>query len=181
MNSRDRWSRTLVIVGSALMLVGAIDPMEGSLLTLPGSGLAAVGGLIGHGEKRHVAYKIWVFVLIAFGVGALWGMSMVGGFGGKSGHSMWWGLLLVPYLVGWSMAMWGPATPRWVPAGGIVISLWYLVIPALILLRARSNPQRPVIPAVLIAIGLCALLTIAGCIFRLRQPVVQQRPGATPG
>lgn len=65
MNSHERLSRTLVIAGSTLMLVGAIDPMEGSLFTLPGSGLAAVGSLIGRGEKRHVAYKICVFILIA--------------------------------------------------------------------------------------------------------------------
>jgi hypothetical protein len=180
MNSRERWSRTLSIVGSAFMLVGAIDPMEGSLITLPGSGLAALGAFIGHRDKSHVAYKIWVFVLIAFGVGALWGSSMVGGFGGESGHSMWWGVLIAPYLVGWSMGMWGPATPRWVPVGGIVISLWYLVIPVLVLVQARSGSQRPAIPAVLIAIGVCALLTIAGCIFRLHQPVTEQAPGDSP-
>ena len=35
-------------------------------------------------------------LLIAIGVGALWGLSMFGGIGGKSGHSIWWGVLILP-------------------------------------------------------------------------------------
>ena len=43
MNARSLWSRILVIVGSIAMLVGALDPMEGSVVILPGSGLVALG------------------------------------------------------------------------------------------------------------------------------------------
>jgi len=181
MNSRERWARIVAVVGYILMLVGAIDPMEGSIIILPGSGLVAVGALIGRGEGRHVAYRMWVFLLIALGVGALWGLSLVGGFGGKSGHTLWWGVLIVPYLVGWSMGMWGPAVPRWVTMGGIVIGLLYLAIPVLVLMQARSNPARPVFPAALVAIGLLALLTIAGCVIRLRHPAAEQKPEAAAG
>jgi len=34
------------------------------------------------------------------GVGALWFLSSLGGIGGKSGHSIWWGLLILPYPTG---------------------------------------------------------------------------------
>ena len=45
MNTRSIWSRILVLVGSIAMLVGALDPMEGSVVILPGSGLVALGSL----------------------------------------------------------------------------------------------------------------------------------------
>jgi len=34
-------------------------------------------------------------------------LAVVGGIGGKSGHSMWWGVLILPYPVGWLMALAG--------------------------------------------------------------------------
>jgi len=168
MNSRERWSRVLAVVGSGAMLLGAIDPMEGSLLILPGSGLVALGAFVGHGERRMVAYRTWVFLLVAFGVGALYGLSALGGFGGPSGRSMWWGVLILPYLIGWSMGVWGPGAPRWVPTLGIGVGLWYLAIPAMVLIQSKSHPGRPIVPAVLIVVGMTGLLTIGGCIFRLR-------------
>ena len=84
MNARNLWPRIMVVVGGIAMLVGAIDPMEGSLLILPGSGLFAIGTFLGQSERWMIAYRVWVFVLIAIGVGALWGLSMIGGIGGSS-------------------------------------------------------------------------------------------------
>ena len=100
-----RWSRILVVVGLVAMLVGAIDPLEGSLLILPGTGLLAFGAWLGPSEHRRLLY--WAFAAVAVGVGALWGLSAVGGFGGSSGRSMWWAILLLPYPVGWVMALIG--------------------------------------------------------------------------
>jgi hypothetical protein len=111
MRTRELWSRILIIVGSIAMLVGAIDPLEGALLILPGSGLLALGTYLGQRERRLVAYRVWVFILIAIGVAALAGLSAVGGFGGHSGLSNWWGVLVLPYLIGWSMGIWGPDSP----------------------------------------------------------------------
>jgi len=107
MNTRKLWSRILIIVGGIAMLVGTLDPMEGSLLILPGSGLVALGLFVGKAEPRLLRYWLCVFILIAVGVGALFGLSAVGGIGGKSGNSMWWGVLLLPYPVGWGMALAG--------------------------------------------------------------------------
>jgi hypothetical protein len=97
----------LVIVGGIAMMLGTLDPMEGSLLILPGSGLVALGIHLGGKDRRTVRYWIWSFILIAVGVGALFALSAAGGIGGHSGHSMWWGILMLPYPAGWLMAFAG--------------------------------------------------------------------------
>lgn len=107
MDARRRWSRILFTTGGIAMLVGAIDPMAGSLLILPGSGLVALGTFLGQGERRLIAYRAWNFVLIAIGVGALWGLSMVGGIGGATGRTAWYGVLILPYPIGWLWAFAG--------------------------------------------------------------------------
>lgn len=89
------------------MLLGAVDPLEGSLLILPGSGMLALGLYVGKAERRRLRYWVWVFILIAVGVGALFGLSAVGGFGGTSGLSMGWGILILPYPAGWLMGVAG--------------------------------------------------------------------------
>ena len=105
MNARMLWSRILLILGGIAMLLGAVDPLEGSLLILPGSGLVTLGMFLGRRERRTKIYWLWVFILIAVGVGAMFVLSAFGGIGGSSGHSMWWGILILPYPVGWLMAL----------------------------------------------------------------------------
>jgi len=105
MNTSRLWSRVFSIVGGIAMAAGTLDPMEGSLLILPGSGLVVLGLFVGKAEHRLLRYWMWVFILIAAGVGALFGLSAVGGFGGNSGRSMWWGVLILPYVVGWVLAL----------------------------------------------------------------------------
>jgi hypothetical protein len=87
------------------MVVGALDPLEGSVIILAGSGLLALGTWLGQQEKGLVVYRAWLFGMIAFGVIALFALSAAGGFGGKSGRSMWWGLVLLPYPVGWLLGI----------------------------------------------------------------------------
>ena len=89
------------------MMLGTLDPMEGSVLILPGSGLVALGMFLGGKDHKTVLYWTWVFILIAVGVGAMFALSAVGGIGGKSGHSIWWGVLILPYPAGWLMALAG--------------------------------------------------------------------------
>jgi hypothetical protein len=104
MNSRILWSRIVKVVGCVAMMLGTLDPLDGSALILPGSGLVALAMYLGGRDRRTVLYWTWAFILIAVGVGALFGLSAVGGIGG---HSMWWGILLLPYPVGWLMAVAG--------------------------------------------------------------------------
>ena len=84
-------SRIIVIAGIAAMLIGAVDPLEGSLVIVPGSGLVALGARLG--KSRHRKSLYWSFALVAAGVGALWGLSAIGGLGGPGGHPYWWGLV----------------------------------------------------------------------------------------
>lgn len=168
MNKRERWSRLAVLLGSIAMLLGAVDPLEGSLLILPGSGLVALGAWLDRSERRLVIYRVWTFVLIAVGVGALWGVSAVGGIGGPGGHSMWLGLLILPYLIGWLMPLWGPGAPRWYLWLGIVVGLWYLAIPVMVLWRRGPVRNVPDSTAPII-IGIVGMLAIVGCARGLRQ------------
>jgi purine-cytosine permease-like protein len=101
------WSRILVILGSVAMLLGAVDPLEGSLLILPGSGLVTAGVFLGKRKRGTLVYWSCVFLLIAVGVGAMFGLSAAGGFGGENGLSMWWGLFVLPYPLGLILALIG--------------------------------------------------------------------------
>ena len=164
MHAHRHLSRILSTVGFIAMLVGIIDPMEGSLIILPGSGLVLLGIFLGQTERKVMAFRVCVFILIAFGVGAEFWLSSVGGFGGP-GRSMWWGMLILPYLIGWSMGIWGPDSPRWVLWLGIVVSL-YLVAMAIWIKMNPRMPSQYILISILAALG---LLTVGGCICRLRK------------
>ncbi len=105
MGTRTFWSHILVVIGLLAMVVGAIDPLEGVFVILPGSGLVALGGFLGKSRYRKLLYG--AFILIAVGFGAMMIMSMLGGIGGRSGRSMWWGLFILPYPVGWILGLVG--------------------------------------------------------------------------
>ncbi len=107
MNRAIVWSRILIVIGLAAMLVGAIDPLEGSFIILPGVGLVALGALVG--RSRRLKLLVWGFGLVAFGVAAMMVLSWFGGIGGAKGHSVWWGLFIVPYPIGWIMVLVGAA------------------------------------------------------------------------
>ncbi len=165
MSARMISSRILLVGGGLAMLVGAVDPMEGSLLILPGSGLVALGTYLGQAERRLIAFRVWVFILIAIGVGAMFGLTAVGGIGGHSGHSLWWGLLIVPYLIGWTLGIWGPGSPRWMTWLGIPVGLWYLTIFTMASRGGAHAGGKWTGPLMLIAT--LGLVTIGGCIYRL--------------
>lgn len=98
-------SRTLVIAGLVLMLAGALDPLEGSLVILAGSGLAAAAAYFG--QSRHYRLQVTAFALIAIGVAALVGLSALGGVGGNTGRSTWWLAICISYPVGWVIGLVG--------------------------------------------------------------------------
>lgn len=102
MNARKLCSRILIPVGGIAMLVGAADPMEGSLVILPGSGLVTLGTYLGNSGRGLLIEWIWIFVLITIGVGAFWGIGMIGG---GSESSMRWAWLVLPYPIGWVLGI----------------------------------------------------------------------------
>lgn len=97
------WTRRLLIAGLVLMLAGLVDPMEGSVVILAGTALAALGGVLSGGRFRQALVVAAGLVLV--GVATLWIMSGMGGIGGSTGRSLWWALALLPYPVGWLLGM----------------------------------------------------------------------------
>ncbi len=170
--THHRRSRILIVVGTIAMLVGALDPLEGSPIVLLGSGLVGLGTFLDGGERRWIAYRTGVLILIAVGVGAMWGLSALGGFGGNSGRSMWWGVLVLPLFVGWSLGVWGPGQPRWPLVLGIAVSLWYLAIPMIVLVHGR--PVKDLFAVPIVVISVTGLVTIGGCIWRLWNPPTER-------
>ena len=105
MKARSLWSRILVIVGSIAMVLAAVDPLEGSVVILAGCAFVTLGTFLGQANRQLLLYWISTLVLVAIGVGAMFALSAFGGIGGSSGHSMWWGVLVLPYPVGWLMGI----------------------------------------------------------------------------
>jgi hypothetical protein len=103
MQSSPRTARTLVIAGLIAMVGGALDPMEGAVIILVGTALAAAGTALS--RSHHERWLYASLCLTATGVAALFLLSGMGGFGGTSGRSWWWGVLILPYPVGWLLGL----------------------------------------------------------------------------
>ena len=125
MDARALWSRILITVGGIAMLLGAVDPLEGAVLIVAGSAAVLLGLWLGRWPRPIVVYWLWVFILIAVGVAAAFALSAVGGIGGTTGLSIWWGVLMLPYPIGWIMAV----------AGAVYLLIRYL--------KARKLSPRP--------------------------------------
>jgi hypothetical protein len=110
-------SRWLVIVGLVLMVIGVVDPMEGSVVILGGSILVFAGAFL---SRTRYRLPVTALILIAVGVGAMFGMSALGGVGGNTGRSIWWLLLCLPYPVGWILGLIGAARKLREPRNGPV-------------------------------------------------------------
>lgn len=157
---KNTLAKILTIAGGIAMAIGAIDPMEGSLLIFPGSGLVALGTYLGGAERRDVRFKVASFVLLAIAFAALWGFTFVGGVGGATGRSIWWmALPIVPYLIGWNMGIWGPGSPRWLLWLGAGIGVLFLIT------AAKFLGAFPGLGAGFAAFGIVPLIA---CLFRLR-------------
>ncbi len=94
-----RWARVLVVVGLVLMVVVIADPLEGSILTVPGVGAIAAAAILL--RSRYRTHSYWAAALLVLGVCAMWILSAKGGIGGDTGRSMWWAVVMIPYPVGW--------------------------------------------------------------------------------
>ncbi len=103
MDRRERWSRILCIAGLVATVVGCVDPLEGSLVILPGTALVALAAFLAGSRRRSLAYL--AFGLTAAGVGILFALSAAGGVGGTTGRPVIWTLTLVPYPAGVVLAI----------------------------------------------------------------------------
>jgi hypothetical protein len=99
MEKNKKWTRVVWIIGIVALIIGSIDPLEGSVVIAAGSGLMALAAF--YKDDRHWKIFLATFIMIVIGVVLLFAISSFGGFGGNSSLSWWWGLLIVPYPVGW--------------------------------------------------------------------------------
>ncbi|MFO0787818.1 MAG: hypothetical protein U0805_00070 [Pirellulales bacterium] len=95
----------IVLIGFVGMLLGATDPLEGSLVVLPSCAVVALGAYLGHSRAGRLNCLALAFV--AVGVTFLFILSAMGGLGGNTGRSMWWALVLLPYPIGWLLGVAG--------------------------------------------------------------------------
>lgn len=98
-----KWTRVIYITGVVALIIGLIDPLEGSIVIAAGSVLIALATWLAH--DRHRKLFLLSTILIAIGVAFMFYLSSLGGFGGSSKLSWWWGLLVLPYPIGWIMAI----------------------------------------------------------------------------
>lgn len=103
MKKKISWIRIMFIVGIVALVIGAIDPLEGSVVIV--AGIALVSGAAYLGNDRHQKFFLASLMMILAGVFFLFYFSWKGGFGGSSSISWWWGILILPYPAGWLMAM----------------------------------------------------------------------------
>lgn len=109
MSTRMKWVWGLVLAGSFAMLIGAVDPLEGAIVILIGGGSASAGVYLAQTRMRRLVYGGFILTVLSFVLLVV--MSVLGGIGGSDSffRSKWWGLLLLPYPIGWILAMVGTA------------------------------------------------------------------------
>jgi hypothetical protein len=99
MKKAINWKRIIYVIGVVALIIGAADPMEGSVVIAAGSLLTAVSTFFM--RDRHWRIFMACMILILTGVYFLFFLSSLGGFGGSSDLSWWWGVFILPYPVGW--------------------------------------------------------------------------------
>lgn len=99
MKKKIKWTRVIYIIGVIALIIGVLDPLEGSVVITSGSALVALSTFIT--RDRHWKIFLLSFIMILTGVFFLFYLSSLGGFGGTSKLSWWWGLLILPYVLGW--------------------------------------------------------------------------------
>ena len=97
--------RAMMIVGAVALAVGALDPLEGSLILLPACVLVALAARwAGSRYERLSNVGLAVFFV---GFVAMWAITAIGGVGGSTGRSAWWALPAVLVVPGWLLVVAG--------------------------------------------------------------------------
>jgi hypothetical protein len=107
-NKHIRW---VAAAGLALLILGAVDPLEGFPLVLTGGALAVAAAR--WSGNRRVLLMTWGLALAAAGCAAMVVMSLMGGIGGSTGRPMTWAVRLIPYPLGWLMLLAGAGPMAW--------------------------------------------------------------------
>ena len=99
MSKEVNWYKIVYIAGIVAFIIGSIDPLEGSVIIGIGSVLLAISTYFTH--DRHWRIFVASLAMIIIGIFFLFYLSSLGGFGGKSTLSWWWGVFILPYPIGW--------------------------------------------------------------------------------
>jgi len=99
---KEQIFKIIFIIGTVAFLLGVIDPLEGSIVISFGAILITIATYF----RKEPLFKWFLFatLLTLFGVIALFVVSSFGGLS-KENLSPWWGLVLIPYPVGWIMGV----------------------------------------------------------------------------
>lgn len=100
---RTNWKKVAFITGAVFMVAGAFDPLEGSAIIAAGSILVTISTNFSNDKHHHLFLASMIMIL--FGVYFMFYFSLLGGFGGKTSLSRWWGLFIVPYPAGWLLSI----------------------------------------------------------------------------
>jgi len=103
MKEQINWIHTLYVFGVIALIIGAFDPLEGSVVIVIGSAFIALSTYLT--RYRHWRLFLLASILIFIGVSFMFYLSSLGGIGGKSVQSLWWGLLILPYPIGWLISI----------------------------------------------------------------------------
>ncbi|MFB3895950.1 MAG: hypothetical protein ACE14V_06565 [bacterium] len=87
------------------MLIGTVDLLEFWMFIFTGSLLVTIGAMVD--KSRYRQLLLWSLIMIVFGAVAMSTLSGYGGFDGRSEHPLWWRLFVLPYPIGWIMAIVG--------------------------------------------------------------------------
>ncbi|MCJ7758753.1 MAG: hypothetical protein MUP24_11485 [Gillisia sp.] len=103
MKEKTKWKLIIYIIGVIALIIGVLDPLEGSVVIAAGSSLIALSTYLT--KDRHWKIFLASLIMIIIGVFFLFYFSSLGGFGGTSTLSWWWGTLILPYPLGWLMSI----------------------------------------------------------------------------
>lgn len=103
MNRKLNARRIVYIIGIIAFLIGVLDPLEGSVIIAAGSFLITISTYLN--RDKHWKLFLASFIMITVGVFFMFYFSSLGGFGGTSRLSWWWGLLIIPYPLGWLLSL----------------------------------------------------------------------------
>ena len=103
MKEKPKWTRIIYIIGIIALIIGLVDPLEGSIVIAGGSILLALSTFVT--RDRHRKIFLLSMILIVNGVGSLFYLSSLGGFGDEAEISWWWRVIILPYPLGWLTAV----------------------------------------------------------------------------
>jgi hypothetical protein len=91
-------SRWLPVIGLAVTLLAAIDPLEGFPVVLLGGVLLVMTAV--QEKSAHTRLIVAGLVVAALGCAVMVVLSLMGGVGGGTGRSLWWLAFVAPYPIG---------------------------------------------------------------------------------